>query len=335
MISIIVPIYKTEKFLPRCIESILVQTYRDIEILLIDDGSPDRCGEICDEYAEKDKRVRAFHTENHGLSAARNLGLKEARGEYIGFVDSDDWIEADMYEILLKRMQETGADIVECEIWRHPDFGQKKAEPRDEVFQRGDALKALIESRLRNYTCDKLYNRSLFETVTFPIGMNFEDSAIMHKLFSQSNITATVSARLYHYRSRQGSIVKTFSAKNLFDYADATFSRYMYFKEYEPELFKDEEGLLLQYVARGISRLWRWWHGCPAEEKAEYEDRIKEYAMFSRSHFPLFGYKYWPGYLRISAAFMHSRSAAAFAVLYWLNHVYRRIQIIRRKELSV
>ena len=103
MISIIVPVYRVEPYLRQCIESILGQTYRDIEVLLIDDGSPDHSREICDEYAEKDGRVRVFHTENRGLSAARNLGLQEAKGEYIGFVDSDDWIEPEMYEVLLGR----------------------------------------------------------------------------------------------------------------------------------------------------------------------------------------------------------------------------------------
>ena len=92
MISIIVPVYKVEPYLHQCVHSILEQTYRDIEVLLIDDGSPDRCGEICDEYAGKDGRIRVFHTGNHGLSAARNLGLREAKGDYVGFVDSDDWI---------------------------------------------------------------------------------------------------------------------------------------------------------------------------------------------------------------------------------------------------
>ena len=98
MISVIVPIYKVEPYLNQCVESILCQTYSDLEILLIDDGSPDRCGQICDEYEKQDSRVKAFHIQNQGLSAARNVGLQNAEGEYIGFVDSDDWIEPEMYE---------------------------------------------------------------------------------------------------------------------------------------------------------------------------------------------------------------------------------------------
>ncbi len=100
MISIIIPIYKAQLYLPKCLNSLIKQTYRDIEILLIDDGSPDSCGRICDQYAKTDSRIRVFHTKNQGLSAARNLGIREARGEYIGFVDSDDWVDSRMYEIL-------------------------------------------------------------------------------------------------------------------------------------------------------------------------------------------------------------------------------------------
>ena len=109
MISVIVPVYNVELYLRKCLNSVVNQTYRDLEILIIDDGSTDGSGEICDEY-RKDERVRVFHTDNRGLSCARNLGLDNATGEWIGFVDSDDWIEPDMYEVLIRRAEETGAD---------------------------------------------------------------------------------------------------------------------------------------------------------------------------------------------------------------------------------
>ena len=231
-----------------------------------------------------------------------------------------------MYEILLKRMQEVGADIAQCGVLQYPNRGSEKSEPEDEVLLRDDALRALIESRVNNYVWNKLYNSRLLETGTFPYGINYEDTGIINKLLSRSNKTALVSACLYHYRLRQGSITKTFSAKNLIDYADAHFGRYRFFKEYEPDLFRENEDLLLQYAAQGVSRLWRWWYGCSAKEKAEYEDRIKEFTLDSKSHFPLFGYNYWPKYLRVSSVFMHSSSTASFAVLYFLNQAYRRIQ---------
>ena len=114
LISIIVPVYKAEKYLRRCVDSILAQTYQNIEVLLIDDGSPDNSGEICDEYAEKDSRVRVFHKPNGGVSSARNLGLKEAKGDYIGFVDADDYIDKTMYEVLLCNLIKENSDISIC-----------------------------------------------------------------------------------------------------------------------------------------------------------------------------------------------------------------------------
>ena len=118
MISVIVPVYDVALYLRQCVYSIMNQSYADLEILLIDDGSPDQCGEICDEYVKQDNRVRVFHTDNRGLSAARNLGIRESNGNYIAFIDSDDWIEPDMYECLLRRAEETGADVVECGVYR-------------------------------------------------------------------------------------------------------------------------------------------------------------------------------------------------------------------------
>lgn len=144
-ISVIVPVYKVERYIRQFIESIIHQTYLDIEILLIDDESPDRCGEICDEYARIDKRIRVFHTDNKGLSVARNLGLHEAKGEYIGFVDPDDWIEPDIYEILLQRLNETGADICAYELWRETHYGCQCGENVQTSFcNREEAIKTAV-----------------------------------------------------------------------------------------------------------------------------------------------------------------------------------------------
>ncbi|MCH5296582.1 MAG: glycosyltransferase [Ruminococcus sp.] len=115
-LSIIVPVYKVEKYLPKCIDSILAQTFTDFELILIDDGSPDRCGEICDEYASKDSRIKVIHQKNQGVSAARNVGLDIAKGTYLGFVDPDDWIEPKMYDVLIRTAKEKKADVVVCGI---------------------------------------------------------------------------------------------------------------------------------------------------------------------------------------------------------------------------
>lgn len=326
MISIIVPVYKVEPYLSQCVDSILGQTYRDIEVLLIDDGSPDCCGEICDEYGKKDNRVRVFHTENRGLSAARNLGISEAKGEYIGFVDSDDWIEPDMYGVLLKRMQETGADISTCGFWVNFTAFSQAARIPEVIYERTESLKALLYMKISNHAWNKLYRKDLFASISFPEGFNHEDIAIMHRLLNEASLVASVSDPKYHYRQRDDSITKTPTAKNLIAYVDAYFDRYDFLKDEHPDVFPEKNEDIIYATAVGISRLWRWWHACSPDEKKGYEERIKELAKFSRSHYPLFGCKSWPGYLRVSAVFMHSSNSASFAVLYWLNQLFIRIK---------
>lgn len=331
MISIIVPVYKVEPYLRQCVDSILNQTYRDIEVLLIDDGSPDRCGEICDEYEMQDERVRVFHTENRGLSAARNLGLAEAKGEYIGFVDSDDWIEPDMYEVLLRRMRETGADIGVCGLWFESGSTSYPSRISEAIYKGTDSLKALLDRKISNHAWNKLYRRTVFDFVSFPEGWNHEDIATMHRFLNEARIVAVIPDPEYHYRQRSDSITKTHSVKNLVAYANAYMDRYGFLKAKQPSVFSDKNDEIIYATAVGISRLWRWWHGCLEEEKRQYENRIIELAVFSRTNYPLFGYRTWPPYLRISAVFMHSRSVASFAVLYWLNQMLRWT---RRQELS-
>ena len=124
-ISVIVPVYKVEKFLDRCVESIVGQTYENLEIILVDDGSPDNCPSMCDKWAEKDSRIKVIHKENGGVSSARNAALDAATGDFIGFVDSDDWIEPDMYESLMMRIDETGKDIAVCSYYSIEVSGER------------------------------------------------------------------------------------------------------------------------------------------------------------------------------------------------------------------
>ena len=186
MISIIVPVYKVVPYLRQCIESIINQTYRDLEILLIDDGSPDECGEICEEYKNRDNRIRLFHTENNGLSAARNIGLKAATGECIGFIDSDDWVEPNMYEVLVRRLEETEADISVCGY----ESASQEVVFESAVYSGADALRALLDDKFNNNVWNKLYRRELFESVNFPEGMNYEDVGVMHRIMDSTKAVA-------------------------------------------------------------------------------------------------------------------------------------------------
>lgn len=229
MITVIVPVYKVEPYLWQCVESILNQTYKDIELLLIDDGSPDRCGEICEKYALSDKRIRVFHTENRGLSAARNYGLQHAQGDFIGFVDSDDWIEPEMYTNLLQRMEETGADIGVCGYWEENGASKKRHQLADVSYTTTEALNALLAEKINNNVWNKLYCRELFQSIHFPDGKNYEDITVIHSILYSAGEVAVIPMPEYHYRVRQESITKTYSASNLIDFADAYLCRNYFF----------------------------------------------------------------------------------------------------------
>lgn len=321
MISIIVPVYKVEPYLRQCVDSILGQTYRDIEVLLIDDGSPDRCGEICDEYERQDARVRVFHTENRGLSAARNLGLREARGEYIGFVDSDDWIEPDMYEVLLKRLQETGADIGVCGLWYEHEKTKRELKLQEDIYDSNDALSLLIEEKISNHAWNKLYKAELFQNISFPEGVFFEDIVTMHRIIEFCHRVATTQAFGYHYRQRINGICHTHTAKNLIDYTDAHLSRYYYLKDHNKALFTEKKKTLLKYIAEAMSRLLKWWDGCNTKEKQMYSDKLKEYKEFARKTVPLFGDTSWSPTARISMVFIRYLSPLYVSAYYRINRV--------------
>lgn len=177
-ISIIVPVYKVEKYLRKCVDSILAQTFTDFEVILVDDGSPDNSGKICDEYAEKDNRVRVIHKENGGLSSARNAGIDVARGKYLGFVDSDDYIDEDMYEILYENLKIHDADISSVELI--PFYGDryKKANKEKKVIilNKKEAIKSVLEgTQFYAYAWNKLYRKELFKDNRYLDGKTFEE----------------------------------------------------------------------------------------------------------------------------------------------------------------
>lgn len=338
MISVIVPVYKVEPYLDMCIDSILNQTFCDFELIIVDDGSPDECGKICDVYASKDARVRVIHTENHGLSAARNVGLFESQGDIICFIDSDDWIEPNMLEMLEFKMSVTAADVCVCGFWCENGKTKMEYSLDNSIYSSNAALKCLVNGKLNDNVWNKLYRRKIFydsnsdeiyhkdNLIIFPEGKNFEDYFIMHKLINNANKVVTLSESLYHYRLRRDSITKNYTAKNLLDYADAHFARFNYLQNNKEicDLFSKSE--ILAEPAKGLSKVWRWWYGCSKNEKKENIQFIKDMETFVHDNFPLFGYKSWPRHLRIATFFMHSRSQVSFFMVYYLNRIFRRIR---------
>ena len=211
-ISLIVPVYKVEPYLCQCIDSLLAQTYTNLEIIIVDDGSPDRCPEICDSYAKKDARIKVIHKENGGLSDARNAGLDIATGAYIGFVDSDDWIEPAMYELLMQQMLQTGADISMCGHFNYVDgkYNEAGSDGSITVFNRDEAMDQLyMDQTIKSYAWDKLYRRKLLEGIRFPKGRCYEDIYIMHDVFARAEKVCYLNKCLYYYRRRAGSIAQS------------------------------------------------------------------------------------------------------------------------------
>lgn len=224
MISVIVPVYKVEAYLKPCVDSILAQTYSDFELILVDDGSPDNCPQICDEYAEKDPRIRVIHQQNGGLSAARNSGLDAAVGEYITFVDSDDLVFPDFLENMIKLQNQTQADISICGIYLFheedgPALKKREASEKFTLYTGRRACKDVFNLNGMGVTaCGKMYSSKIWTNLRFPEGIIHEDNATTPIAFYKAKFVIMTEVPLYLYRQRPQSIShRNFSMKN-FDF---------------------------------------------------------------------------------------------------------------------
>ena len=241
LISIIIPVYKVEKYLEKCIESVLKQTYTNLQVILVDDGSPDNCGKICDEYAKKDSRIEVIHKVNGGLSDARNVGIAKAKGKYIGFVDSDDYIKEDMYEILINLIKEYDADVSICNLYdviegkeyiRNKENGIKE-------YNRIDILKeVLLDKNIQSYAWNKLYKKELFNEIKYPIGKKYEDIGTTFYIFEKCNKVVVTSEPEYYYLKRADSLVNNVTESTVLDYTEIIIQRYLYTQKNIEELRK-------------------------------------------------------------------------------------------------
>lgn len=239
LISVIVPIYNVEQYLPRCIDSIINQTYKNLEIILVDDESPDNCGKICDEYKAKDARIRVIHQKNRGLSGARNAGIDIATGEFLGFVDSDDYIEPTMYETLYHDIKKFEAGLSICSRYYEFEDGKRveryKLDKDIKVYTGKDAI---VE--MNNYSSfdmsawDKLYKRELFAEIRFPEGKLSEDFFIMHRLLDEAKVVTFNPSPLYIYVQRNNSISR--NKKINWDFIEASKKQLEYICEKYPDL---------------------------------------------------------------------------------------------------
>ena len=239
LISIIVPIYNVEKYLKKCIDSIINQTYTNLEIILVDDGSKDNSGKICDEYAKKDIRIKTIHKKNEGVSETRNVGLKVSTGEYIGFVDPDDYIEKDMYEVLIKNLEKENADISiisSYEVYENKIIHNKK----DGIYLVMNSEETIIKMNSFGYfgvgLWDKLYKKDLFKNLDFPKGKKSEDWYIIYKLIDKARKIVYDSIPKYYYYQRNGSI--THSSNINYDSIQASKQTISFIRKKYPRALK-------------------------------------------------------------------------------------------------
>lgn len=225
MISVIIPIYNIDKYLEKSIESVLHQTYENLEIILVDDGSVDNCPMICDNYARVDARIKVIHKENGGLSSARNVGIEIATGEYIAFVDGDDYILPNMCERMLSEMRASEADIVMCSYLNVDKNGNFLDNAKISAWF-GSGIDLLKTDGLRyNYAWNKLYRKVIFDEIRFPDGKLFEDMYIMHNVFQKARKVSIIPDALYVYRKREDSISADLASHRRIDFIEALVER--------------------------------------------------------------------------------------------------------------
>lgn len=275
LISVIVPVYKVEGYLDRCVTSLTGQTHRNLEILLVDDGSPDRCGEICDCWAEKDSRIRVIHQENRGAGAARNAALDVSRGELIGFVDSDDYIAPDFYSHLYSLLDED-TDISECGYLetQGDDAVFDTENPRPVSYTPREAMEEHIRDRVfRQLIWNKLYRREVVESIRFPVGTGIDDEYFTYQALGKARRLVRSERILYAYRQQEDSIMhKPYSLKRL-NGIRAKQQRLEYLEAHMPDLIPLAKNELLMSCLYGMQGTLRFLTG---EERRQAEGFLKE-----------------------------------------------------------
>lgn len=209
LLSVIVPVYKVEPYLRRCIDSIRNQTYTNLQIILVDDGSPDRCGEICDQYTLMDKRIIVIHQENEGLSGARNNGMIFAKGEYVSFVDSDDWIHPKMYEVLIRMLEQYQLDIARCSVYHTDGYKKEKILPSkvrpNELIQGDKVFDLYFSEFLCKVVWNAVYRKDVIEGILSPIGCHSEDNYVSGRyLYRCKRLMITNQCLYYYYKNPNG-----------------------------------------------------------------------------------------------------------------------------------
>lgn len=326
MISVIIPVYNVKPYVEKCLDSILAQTYSDLEVLVIDDGSTDGCGEICDRYAKADHRIQVFHTENRGLSAARNLGLNHAHGHYIGFVDSDDWVEPDMYEMLFNLAKLTDADIVTCRYYKeYRGWTEESAGPLKQFSVEGSNIlhAYLFQHTICQDSWNNLFRAELFQSVRYPEGRSFEDYSIKPILLQKAKKMVYTPACLIHYRNRQKSLSNVHTLKSNVDFWITFRERFDLLSSISEEYYC----LSLTQAIGAVGRMWRWIASYSKDEKRQAKYWLDEMRLFNNMHFKeIMKDSAYSKKTKFTSLCARSDSPILFCALYWGTWIYRRLR---------
>lgn len=240
LISVVVPIYNVEKYLNRCIESLVCQTYNNLEIMLVDDGALDECSRICDDWMQRDSRIKVIHKQNGGLSGARNAGLSIATGDYIGFVDSDDYVSEDFFESLLNTALKHNSEIVECNVARFYESGVYEKTEDDLLvtdYSTVDALSGLIrENPFHQHVWNKLYKSDVLKGIDFEVAKLNEDEFWTYQVFGRAKQVSKINKTMYFYFQRNNSIMGGDYSLRRLDGLEGRWQRHLYIEKNYPSL---------------------------------------------------------------------------------------------------
>ena len=330
LVSIVIPVYNVKPYLAQCLESVIHQSYHNIEIIIIDDGSTDGSGLLCDQYAKGDDRIHVIHTENRGLASARNNGLEKCRGSYLMFADSDDWIEAHTVSTLIEAAKKDHADIVTAEI-AHEYVGKAQYPKRggDARIIHGDEILDFYgNGRISNLVWNKLYRAECFSDIRFPDGHTYEDVAvtwrIMTRLAKMNGTAVVLPAVLFHYRMRKSGITHIKSYSNILDAWTAFHEVYESLPEYQQKR--------LPSCFFTIGQMWTHYYGFSKKEKDAASGLVREMCGFSKKHFHQVMGGTYP--IKIKAVCLISQSRAPFLMwfCFWCGKLR---QIIRNDRVKL
>ncbi len=301
LVSVVIPIYNVEEYLERCIDSVLSQSYQHLEVILVNDGSTDGCEAICRRYEQDDSRIRYISQANKGLSGARNTGKREAKGEYLMFLDSDDWIHRDCIGWMVELARKHDAQMVIGDWLKVSEMATDKPlvkDGKEEILNMTSALTRMLQGEFIS-AWNKLFKKSLFQEVDFPEGRNNEDYAVLTEIFEQCSKIVVTHNTTYYYYSRQGSITHSrFSIRSFDEYYNG-ITVYDYVKKHHPDMAKYALFNLTASMIKliGVCTLW--------DPKGIYSAQLREMRSYLKSHFwailfnPALGIQYKPFVLTI------------------------------------